>query len=364
MTASRLPTLDIGRGLAVFLMMMVHTLWMYGDHHTQTASLLGQVVHFIGKGSAAFLMCMGVSLVLSRRQGLASAIRRGAQLLLVGYTMNTLKFIVPIALGAMPESFIAAYGWHSPLQTDQLRWLLLTGDILQLAGVSTIFVAVVRHYLVNRYLMLVIALAIAALSRELSGLRFDIPGLYYISELLFGGTYHVYFPVFPWLAFIFIGLFLGLSFTQTQYSPRQVFSNAPYLGLPLVVIGGGLCLAWPRYHFGNFFHLGPGGVLYLAGINLMLMWAINALLGEGQNNVLTRFFSALSQRVTSLYVLHWTLICWGMAIVGYKSLNPWQTAAMMPLIIALSLSLHWGFEWLVRLLKKSDATPATSVSEG
>jgi len=46
-------------------------------------------------------------------------------------------FLVPIAVfGTMPEAFIAAYGWSSPLGAAELGSLVLTGDILQMAGVS------------------------------------------------------------------------------------------------------------------------------------------------------------------------------------------------------------------------------------
>ncbi len=360
---TRIRAIDVGRGLAVFLMIMVHTLWMYADVATQTQSTFGHIIHFIGKGSAAFLMCMGISMVMSRNQGLRSAIIRAGLLLLIGNGMNFLKFVVPIAVfGTMPENFIAAYGWEAPLSFAQLRWLTLTGDILQLAGFALIFVALARRFIHSRYTLLAIALLIAAVSRELSGLRVDIPGLYYLSELLFGGNYHVYFPVFPWMSFIFIGLFIGMSFKQTSRTPQEVFAGALAIGVTALLIGGGLCLLYPEYHFGNFFHLGPGGVLYLAGINLVLLWLINRLVKDQTDNAITRFLEYLSRRVTMLYVIQWTLICWGMGIIGYQTLNAWQTAAMMPVMIALSLAVQAGFERLPRLLTAARRVKALQAS--
>ncbi len=361
-TQARLRAIDVGRGLAVFLMVMVHTLWMYADVPTQTESLFGHVIHFIGKGSAAFLMCMGVSMVMSRNQSLRSAIFRAGLLLLVGAGMNFLKFVVPIEVfGTMPKNFIAAYGWESPLNFEQLRWLTLTGDILQLAGFALIFVALAKRYITNRYVILGIAMLIALVSREVTGFRIDIPGFYYLSELLFGGTYHVYFPVFPWMSFIFIGLFYGMCFKQTEKSPREVFSQALYMGVPALLIGGGLCLMFPDYNFGNFFHLGPAGVLYLAGINLVLLWLINRLINEETENRITRMLEYLSRRVTPIYVIQWTLICWGMGIVGYQTLNAWQTAAMMPVMIALTLLTQAGFERLPLLWSMLKNKPAPAV---
>ena len=162
---------------------------------------------------------------------------------------------------------------------------------------------------------------------------------------------------FPWLSFIFIGLYIGMSFRQTGRTPEAVFNDSLKVGLPALVIGGGLCWWFPDYHFGNFFNLGPGGVVYLAGINLILLWAINQLTLRISRSRIFVFFEYLSRRVTTLYVIQWTLICWGMGLVGYQTLNAWQTLAMMPVMIALSLGTQAMLERLFRrcLLYTSDA---------
>jgi len=38
-----------------------------------------------------------------------------------------------------------------------------------------------------------------------------------------------------------------------------------------------------------------------------------------------------------MYIIQWTVICWGMGIVGYQQLNSWQVIAMIPVVIATSL---------------------------
>lgn len=363
-THTRLRAVDIGRGLAVFLMVFVHTLWMYADIPTQTDSLLGHVVHFLGKGSAAFLMCMGISMVLARQQTLLTDIKRALMLFAVGTFMNTLKFVVPISVfGTMPENFIEAYGWQSPVNGDQLLWLALTGDILQLAGFALVFVGLIRRYVQNPLIVLLAALVIAAFSRELSGIRIDVPGLYYVSELLFGGTYHVYFPVVPWMSFILIGLYFGMRFKQKDITPRQLFKDAGIIGLPSLLIGGGLCFWYPEYNFGNFFHLGPGGVIYLAGINLVLVWGIDRLVSQETNNRVTQALEYLSRRVTTIYIIQWVLICWGMSVIGFQTLNPWQTAAMMPVMLVITLATQWMLEKSPALVAplKSSTKPANNM---
>ncbi|XQF94021.1 heparan-alpha-glucosaminide N-acetyltransferase domain-containing protein (plasmid) [Pseudoalteromonas espejiana] len=118
-------------------MILVHTLWMYSSTELQSESLFGAVIHILGKGTASFLVAMGLSMALSRRQTPMLLIKRGIQLLLLAYLMNAAKFWLPIdVFNTMPEAFINAYGWQSPLSAGQLQFMVLTGDILQLAGVS------------------------------------------------------------------------------------------------------------------------------------------------------------------------------------------------------------------------------------
>ncbi len=343
--------IDIGRGLAVLIMILVHTMWMYGSTQTQSASVLGHVIHFLGKGTPAFLLAMGCSFVLSTRRGLKSDLLRGILILGFGYGMNFLKFIVPISIfGTMPESFIAAYGWKSPLDFEQLRYLLLTGDILQMAGVSLLLLAFVRCYVQSKRVVLALALLVLGISREVSGLRPGIDGLDYVADLFVASSYHVYFPVFPWMSFILLGLALGMEIRERDYDYRAVFSRIMPVGIACAIVGGGLCLWAPAYHWGDFFHLGPGGVIYLLGVNLVLLHLIHRLVERHQGEHATRaawwfrLLSYASARVTSLYVIQWVLIAWGMGIIGFQTLSPAQSAALMPFTVAATFAVQALYE--------------------
>lgn len=343
----RVLAIDFGRGLAVILMVFVHTLWMYANPEVQGESWLGHVVHFLGKGTAAFLLCMGVSMMLSRRQDLAGDVQRGLLILAFGFFMNFMKFVVPIAgFGTMPESFIEAYGWQSPLEFEQLRYLVLTGDILQLAGLSLLLLAFVRRFVTNKYVVLGLAIAVMAISREVSGYRPGIPGLDYVADLFFADNYHIYFPVVPWISFILYGMFVGMHMKELGSERDKVFGYGLRIGIGLVIAGGAMCYLDFDYHFGNFFHLGPGGVLYLAGINLVLVWFIQRLVTSGIQNRAMDFLYYCSERVTSMYIIQWILICWGMGVIGFQTLNTWQTLALMPVMFGLTLLAQWVKDWL------------------
>ncbi|TQV84722.1 DUF1624 domain-containing protein [Exilibacterium tricleocarpae] len=336
--ADRILAVDLARGLSVVLMVTVHTLWMYADVETQTESLLGTAVHMIGKGTPVFLVAMGISFMLSRDQSVAGAVRRGIGVLALGYAMNTLKFLVPISVfGTMPPEFAAAYGWDFPLTSGQLLYLVLTGDILQLAGLSLIVLAVVRHYVKNKYGLLAGAVVVMFSARLAGAVENDNAVLDYVLRLFWSESYQVYFPVFPWLAFILLGMFLGAWFGEQRRRYGHVFGGMLPLGAGFAVLGGALCLWNADYHFGNFFHLGPGGALYLAGLNLMGLWAIHRLAEAVGPNRLFDCLCYCSKRVTSLYVIQWVLICWGMGWLGYQQLQAAGVLALMPVMLVLTL---------------------------
>ncbi|RXJ73927.1 hypothetical protein CS022_06480 [Veronia nyctiphanis] len=167
MSSNRVSTVDTVRGISVLAMICVHTLWMYADVHTQSSTILGHVIHFVGKGTAAFLFSMGVSLLLSSHQSMKDNVIRGFAILALGYSMNLLKFVVPTEIGIMPEAFINAYGWETPLNFAQYRYLVLTGDILQMAGFALIVLGVVMQFVKHAWQYMALAFLVA-ISRDLS----------------------------------------------------------------------------------------------------------------------------------------------------------------------------------------------------
>lgn len=335
---SRILEVDFGRGLAVFLMMIVHTLWMYGDAATQSNSWLGIAIHIMGKGTAAFLVAMGISVIISKPQTLLVSLKRSVILLLLAYWMNFLKFIVPIEIfGTMPEDFVAAYGLSSPLSFPQLRYIFLTGDILQMAAIALFIISILKLLINNKYIYLAIALLITLSTKYMSGYQPGIAGLDYVAKLFFSNHYQVYFPVFPWMSFILFGMFLGQVIKEHKEDRTYMFTKLPMIAAISLVIGGSLC-AWDfEYHFGNFFHLGPGGVLYLLGINSALLWIVHKIVQSGYTSLFTQFLYFCSERVTSIYIIQWALICWGMGILGYQQLNTWQVIAMIPVVMVCTL---------------------------
>lgn len=346
---SRVFIIDLARGLAVFFMICVHTLWMLGSHQLQTETGFGHWVHLMGQGASAFLITMGFSFMVTPDRRLSRAFERGVFILLVAYLMNALKFLVPIyVFGTMPEAFIAAYGWQSPISSGQAAYLLGTGDILQMAGVSLFLIGLARRFVPNKYGILALMLASVGVSALVRGTRVGHPAPDYVLDVLWGTQWNVYFPVFPWIAHILAGMFLGSVYLEHDRDERVLMRAVGGLGLVLLVAGWTVSRNDWAYHFNDFFHTGPGGTLYLIGRALCVFYVAARLLAL---RPLPAWFRAgvnyLSAHVTTLYVVQWTLICWAMGIVGYQTLGLAQTVALMPVMIVATLiaDYAWRHGW-------------------
>ncbi len=337
---NRILAVDLARGIAVLMVILVHTLWIYGDPITQSETWLGKTIHFIGKGTPMFLIAMGVSFTLSRNQSIVLSIKRAIYILAVGYLMNFLKFVLPVLVGTMPDNFIEAYGWTTPATLDNMIYMFSTGDILQLAGVSLLFMGVINHFSKNKYVPLFFALFIVVLTKEVHGFQVEITGVSYLLNLLWGADWNVYFAVFPWFSFILIGMFFGMWYKEQNKSNNYLFSRMLILGIVLMVVGGGLCYYNFEYHFGDYFHLGPGGVLYLAGFNLVCLWLMHLLVTRVRENAVFNFFYYCSKRVTTIYVIQWVLICWGMGALGYQQFGVRGVLLLIPFYILLTLGVQ------------------------
>ncbi len=360
---NRILAIDLARGIAVLMVILVHTLWIYGDATTQSETWLGTAIHFIGKGTPMFLIAMGVSFTLSRNQSIVLSIKRAFYILAIGYLMNFLKFVLPVLIGTVPDNFIEAYGWTAPATLDNMIYMLGTGDILQLAGVSLLFMGVINHFSKNKYVPLLVALLIAVLTKEVHGFQIEITGVSYLLDLLWGAGWNVYFAVFPWFSFILIGMFFGMWYKEENKNNNYLFSRMLIYGIVLMIIGGGLCYYNFEYHFGDYFHLGPGGVLYLAGFNLVCLWAMQIAVTKVRENVIFNFFYYCSKRVTTIYVIQWVLICWGMGILGYQQLGVIGVLLLIPFYIVLTLAVQkFGLDRL-SLKKRSNRNPKPVLSK-
>lgn len=352
---SRIQTIDFARGLSVLLMIVIHTMLIYGSIPTQTKTIAGTITLWLGRGTPMFLITMGISFVLSRRQTFTAVCKRAVYILSIGYGMNVLKFLVPeYVFGGLPTAFLKAYGLTSQTLESAVFFLLL-GDILQLAGITLFIMAIINHYSNNKWIPLITALIVVTVSKEFSGLTIAIPVISYLFDLLFSNQFNVYFPVFPWSACILIGMFLGRWFKELNQNQNIFFNKMAFLGMGFLILGGIFNFINPEYHFGDYYHLGPGGCIVLIGVNLIFLYLVHQLVSLIKNpNPVFRLFTFCSKNVTSMYVIQWTLINWGMYVFGFWKHDAFTVMLLIPLFLILTIGLQKA---IIILKKKAKNTP-------
>lgn len=320
MQNQRIYLIDFTKGLAVFLLPFIHTLWIYGSLDLKSSSTYTRIIELIGQETPVFLICMGCSFVLTPKQKLKEGLKRGVIILFAAYFLNFMKLVLPSLLGIMPDNFLEAYGWEYPLNLTKYLYLLKTGDILHFAGISFLIISLIRAYIKNKWVILCMAFIIALSSGVLRGFNPEIKGTAYLFNLFFSDNYSVYFPIVPWFSFILIGLFMGMLYKESNLSFQHTLNKLMPLAISCLLIGVFLCRKDFPYHYNDFFHHGPGGNIYLIGLNLTLAWSVNYFIQFiNKQTLFYTFFTYCSKRVTSLFIIQWVLICWGMSIFGYQS---------------------------------------------
>lgn len=345
--SKRILALDLIKGMSVIGMVIIHTLLIFANVKSQSESVIGSFIVFLGRGTSIFLICMGITFMTSSHQSLKSALKRGVLLVFAGLFMNFMKFMIPVIFNFAPDNFIQKYGWHAPIE-QQYVYLVLLGDILQLAGMSLLFVGFIREYVKNKYVILAIGLLVALVSREVSGINMDYPVINYVLDLLFNNDYpaYVYFPVFPWMSFIIIGMFFGKWFLELNHNSRQLFRNMLYVGLLFIAIGAPLVFLYGEYHYNGFYHMGPGGVIYFAGWTLVFLWLIFRVTLHTKENNAIRILKYCSKNLTSMYMIQWILISWGKGIFGYRQHGIGYVLVLILFYIVLTFAVQISLDIL------------------
>ncbi|CAM1358402.1 conserved membrane hypothetical protein [Tenacibaculum litoreum] len=344
----RVRAVDFVRGFSVLIMIPVHVMMIFSSMDTWENSITGNIAQILERGSPVFLIVMGISFAFSRNSNKKGILKKALFIITLGYILNFLRFIVPLLFfGGFPESFVKASG----LQVGDLSSMLnyfLKGDMFQLIGISLFLIGISFKFLIkNKNILILIALVVMWLSKIVSGIQLGIPGVDYVLNLIWGNNFDVYFPLFPWISFILMGLYLGLRYQEApENADTSLFRPMLYIGIVFLVIGKLLCDYNYEYHFGDYYHLGPGGSMGLMGCILVLFWVYYLIERNlPKNNYISRLFFYCSKNVTPFYMIQWVLIYWLLAFTEFSAYSE-------PMVLAIMLAVNLGTFGLLYLFNK------------
>lgn len=263
MKGQRKQYIDVLRGFAVGCMLIWHTASSWVVPSLQTGSVWSALRAIGGMGAPLFLLLAGVSVTLkggSRdvTDGINWALlRRGLQIVLLGYLLRLQMWMIDSGAIVHPNAWQCyvpllvgfALGWMALRRApvDRLSWIwaglavlcLVAGyarvaqlfparldglwrvDVLQIIGVSLVIITLLIARVRKPISWLLLAVAITLLAHELGKLlpgSLPVPIAAYIARwpIPVGARQMAMFPLFPWLAYLLVGLVAGKWFAREQ----------------------------------------------------------------------------------------------------------------------------------------------------
>lgn len=280
-----------------------------------------------------FVFLMGIFIALAEGKNLSLSIKRGVILFLAGYLLNFFRSSLPMWLSlelglVSPENL----GGDNPISE------LLVVDILQFAGIAFILCSLLRHYLPSPKYWLLIAVMIAFASPYTWDTHTDNIFADETLKLLTGNIHEgAFFPQFPWLAYAISGMAFGHWLKQAD-DINGFLRKSAWFSLAATLVGIGIIFTDVDYHGGDLMRTGPGGVIAISGFTALSIFLFHQIVEKVPHNPIFSFWYNWSKHITTIYVVHWLLIGWGLMYFGFQSLSG---AGFLVTLLALYLLTHF-----------------------
>jgi uncharacterized membrane protein len=325
----RIITPDLLKGIAILFMIQVHLMELFAQPAI-FHSWLGKLSLFLGGSPAApiFMIIMGYFAAQSS-MSIMAMIKRGIQLIVWGMLLN-------VGLNLNIIYHVLFLGW------DFNIWQYIFGvDILQLAGLSLIIIAVLPKILKDKWFLLaLLIIAVFALSYFNFG-EYIHGNWRYLTAYFIGGTEWSYFPLLPWLAYPLSGfVFYHLETFFLTWSWHIYFKVLIIMGF-IILLG----FSWNysstishqlKLYYNHHFDF------YLWTITFSLFWAglIHNYSKEISHTKFGKYLIFLGKNITSIYVFQW-LIIGNLATLWYQQKNVYELVIYLITITILTSFLTW-----------------------
>jgi len=326
-------TADLLKGIAVILMIQVHLMELFARQDIYD-SLTGHISLFLGGPPAApvFMAVMGYFIATSS-SSFPEMIKRGIKLIGLGFLLNiALNFhlLIKIADGT--------------LKVNAMEYILGV-DILFLAGLSIVILAVMKHFFKHKTIpFLVTIILILALQFLLQQVMNVSTKNYFVAYFYGNGTAWSYFPLVPWLVYPVTGyLFYALKNT----SDKKAMYFYPYT----IAFSGLVTIVFLKYalnvsaNLPGYYH--HGYVFYFYSLCFLIFWTFVFNRLSRFHNPVSRFMEWIGRNVTSAYVIQW-IVVGNIATSLYKTQGPAELVLWFVIVVAAT-----GFGVLIwRRIKK------------
>lgn len=306
-------TADLLKGLAVLFMIQVHVMEQFCTPELW-ATLTGKISFFLGGPLCApiFLVVMGWFIKPDTGK-IKHHITRGMWLFSGGILLNIAR-----------SAHLIFHVSDNSLKLDPLPFIFGV-DILPLAGLSLVMISLLIPVFGKRfYLWLAAAVIIQAISFYPFNFSFSHQISLYSFSYFMGTSDWSYFPVIPWISYIFMGISLRC-LTRKPDFPSGFFTETrilwwiiPVTALLLVTfsyafeITGNLQGENGYYHHGIVFFL---WVLMFLSLYFLIIHHWETATGD---TPVKRIIRRIGENVTLVYIIQW-LVIGNLATVLYRT---------------------------------------------
>ncbi|MDO4545839.1 MAG: heparan-alpha-glucosaminide N-acetyltransferase domain-containing protein [Bacillota bacterium] len=284
--------LDIAKGLAVVFMIMVHT-QLYFASGAASEQAFGTIVDYLGGPPSAvvFMFVLGVGIVYTKKSSFVEFLKRGVLLILLGYALNLVRTLLSPAFNGFQDV-----------------------DILQFAGLATIFVGAVKALKLSNFKTALIGLALAFLNILLRAVdASDVTGLF------FGSEHYSFFPFLSWIFFPLAGHIFG-DFLIRCKCKKRFYVLSGVLALAICLISYVTLAIVLKTDYGwvtdeAYYHLDIKGNIIFTSFTIAWI-SFLAGLGAILPGFIRRTIERWSRNVTPIYIIQWLLICGVSSLTG------------------------------------------------
>jgi len=293
-----------------------------------------EMTHEVLLGSVCcFVFLMGIFIALAGSKNLSLSIKRGLLLFLAGYALNFFRSSLPMWL-----SLEFGLVTQEELGDGNPIYELLVVDILQFAGIAFIICSLIRHYLPNPKYWLAIALGLAFVSPYAWDTHTGNVFANEILKLLAGNIAEgAFFPQLPWLAYAISGMAFG-HWMKHADDLNGFLKKSAWFSLAATLAGISIIFTNVDYHSGDSMRAGPGAVIAISGFTALTIFLFHVIVEKVPHNPVFDFWYLWSKHITTIYVVHWLLIGWGLMYFGFRTLSG---TGFLVTLLALYILTHF-----------------------
>ncbi|MGL5207179.1 MAG: heparan-alpha-glucosaminide N-acetyltransferase domain-containing protein [Acidaminococcaceae bacterium] len=313
-----IESIDLLKGLCLILMVFIN----FFDEIAELSileSLQGIYIDFLVTSLIpnVFMTLMGFLMIVSDGYKAKNIFAKAITILFVGFTVNLIRVPLPQWVG----NYLGMTAFED-LYSNAVYHLLMI-DIYSFVGHALFFIIPLTYFRTHYLFYFFLSGLTMLLTSYGEKLYAFVPAALQVifGYLFIGEAKNVYFPLFPWLAYIFLGI--GLGCLYLQYGKNILYRISAFMGLIFFGIGYRFLRSNHDFNEGfsmlhDFYQHDYTVGIYLLGTSMLLIFAAEVFLPRLPDFIKTRFIFT-SRHIIKFYFFSWLYTGWFVTLRSFNN---------------------------------------------